>query len=159
MASRSATVRQLGISNDLLLVTTLSDVMYVDAHVLETPHARERTAEQWARAIMEDVTEAKRAHLTAAWATIELDLAPNAEGAVAGWRIGSSKPEHVLLQANSLLGFRGELALNVTDSAVQLATFVTMRDAHARDAWFRVVPAHLAFVRSLLEHAEDPLSS
>jgi len=155
MASHSATVRQLGINDDLLLVTTLSDVLYVDAHILETPHARERTAEQWARAIVEDVTETMREQLTAAWAAIGLDLAPAAAGTVAGWRITASTSERVLLQANSGLGFWGELAVTVTDGSVQLATFVTMRDAQARDAWFRVVPAHLAFVRSLLERAED----
>lgn len=158
MTSYNTAVRQLGISDEVLSATTLPDVLYVDAHVLETAHAGRRTAEQWARTVMEGVTEATREQLSAAWASIELDLAPATEGTIAGWCITSSTPEQVLLQANSGLGFRGELAITVTDSAVQLATFVTTRDAQARDLWFRVVPAHLTFVRSLLEHTAEGLS-
>jgi hypothetical protein len=160
MAMQTApTVRQRGIGNDVLLLTTLTDIMYVDAHVLETPRATERTAERWARAIMEDTTDCVQEQLTAAWAAIQLDLAPGTEGTIAGWHISSSTPKHVLLQVNSGLGFRGELAVTVTDGAVLMATFVAMADVHARDAWFRVVPAHLAFVRSLLEHAKEKISS
>ena len=158
MQPSSTTLRQLGINNDVLSATTLSNVLYVDAHVLETPHATERTPEQWARAIMEDISESMREQLTAAWAAIKLDLAPGAKGTIAGWRITSSTPERVLLQANSALGFHGELAITVTDSTVRLATFVTASDTQARDAWFRVVPAHLAFVQTLFEHTKDGLA-
>ncbi|WP_227983335.1 hypothetical protein [Nocardia spumae] len=146
-------VRQRGIADDLLALTTLADVVYVDCHVLDTPAATTRTAEQWARAIMEQVSDTVRARLTAAWAGIELDLHPGAPDTVAGWRIGFAAPECVVLRADSSLGFRGELVVDVSDGAVQIATFVAMEGTRAPDAWFPVVPGHLAFVRSLLEHA------
>ncbi|MCX5045615.1 hypothetical protein OG921_20835 [Aldersonia sp. NBC_00410] len=153
--SSNSAVRQLGISNDILLATTLSDVLYVDAHLLETPHAAERTPEQWARVMLEDIGESMRAQLNVARARIELELAPGVKNTISGWRITSSTSECIVLQANSSWGFRAELAIIVTDDAVRLATFVTASDPQARDAWFGVVPAHLALVRMLLEHAED----
>ncbi len=102
---------------------------------------------------MEDVTETVHMRLTAAWAGIELDLHPGAADTVAGWRITLATPECVVLQADSGLGFRGELVVEVGDGTVQIATFVAMDGTRAPDAWFPVVPGHLAFVRSLLEHA------
>ncbi|HEX5145151.1 MAG TPA: hypothetical protein VFW21_14905, partial [Mycobacterium sp.] len=76
---------------------------------METDRPDDRTAEQWARAIMEEVPDAVQDCLAAAWAKIELDLVPGAEGTVAGWRIADAQPEQVLLQSNSGLGFRGEV--------------------------------------------------
>ncbi|MEV5649463.1 hypothetical protein AB0L57_14545 [Nocardia sp. NPDC052254] len=149
----SPVVRQQGISDDLLALSTLTDVVYIDCHVLETPVATTRTAEQWARAIMEEVPEAVRATLTAAWAGIGLDLTPGAPGTVAGWRITIAAPECVVLRADSGLDFHGELVVEVGDGTVRIATFVAMRGTRAPDAWFPVVPGHLAFVRSLLERA------
>ncbi|PSR66875.1 hypothetical protein C8258_18540 [Nocardia sp. MDA0666] len=149
----SPRVRQCGITAELLTLTTLDDVVYIDSHVLETPAVTGRTAEQWARTIMEDVPEEVRARLRAAWAGIELDLTPGAPETVAGWRITFSAPDCLLLRADSGLGFHGELALEIRDGVVALSTFVAMRGTRAPDVWFSVVPGHLAFVRSLLERA------
>lgn len=149
----SPRVRQCGITAELLTLTTLDDVVYIDSHVLETPAGIGRTAEQWARTIMEDVPEEVRARLRAAWAGIELDLTPDAPETVAGWRITFSAPDRLLLRADSGLGFHGELALEIRDGVVALSTFVAMLGTRAPDVWFGVVPGHLAFVRTLLERA------
>ncbi len=146
-------VRQHGISDDLLALTTMTDVVYIDCHVLQTPVATTRTADQWARAIMEDVPEATRARLAAAWAGIELDLHPGPPDTVAGWRITFTAPERIVLRADSGLGFHGELVVEVGDDTVRIATFVAMDGTRAPDAWFPCVPGHLTFVRSLLEYA------
>ncbi|AHH16929.1 hypothetical protein NONO_c21310 [Nocardia nova SH22a] len=146
-------VRQHGISDDLLALTTLTDIAYIDCHVLETTTATTRTAQQWAHAIMADVPDTIRDQLAAAWSRIELDLHPGAPDTVAGWRIALATPERVVLRANSGLGFHGELVVEVDDGTVRIATFVAMGESWTPAAWFSIVPGHLAFVRSLLERA------
>lgn len=146
-------VRQSGITDDLLALTTFTDVVYADCHVLETPAATTRTAHQWARAIMEDVSDPVRRRLTTAWSGIRLDLDPTAPNTVCGWRVGFDSPECVVLRANSALGFSGELVIEVRDESVRIATFVTMSGPQGAAVWFPLVPGHTAVVRSLLEDA------
>ena len=146
-------VRQSGISDDLLALTTLTDVAYVDCHVLETPAATTRTAQQWARAIMEDVPAAVHERLITGWGGLRLDLEQDAPNTVCGWRIAVDSPKRVVLRANSELGFRGELVTEVLDRSVRFATFVTMSAPQGAQVWFPLVPKHTAVVRSLLEDA------
>jgi hypothetical protein len=63
----------------------------------------------------------------------------------------------VLLQAESGLGFEGQLLFRCDDSGVLLATFVQFHDHDARNVWDRSLPGHLGFVRSLLEARADRL--
>lgn len=59
-------VRQVAVPPDARAVTTLTDIGYEDAFALETPAAREPTAEQWARAVLEDAPAAFRQTLLVA---------------------------------------------------------------------------------------------
>ncbi|MFF7941808.1 hypothetical protein ACFZC5_19005 [Nocardia gamkensis] len=137
---------------ELLAFSTLADIQHSDAHLLSTDRAAERSAEQWARAIMEDVPVDMWATLERAWQAIALRRAPvGTAHAIAGWRIVHACPECVLLQAESAFGFEGQLLFRCSDSGVLLATFVQFHDSGARAVWDRALPAHLGFVRSLLD--------
>jgi hypothetical protein len=136
----------------ILAFSTLAEIQHSDAHLLRTSRAADRTAEKWARAIMEDVPADLRARLERAWQVIALRLAPRGTPhTIAGWSIAQACPDYVLLHADSAVGFEGQLLFRRSDRGVLLATFVQFHDPSARTVWDRALPAHLAFVRSLLE--------
>ncbi|QIS16658.1 hypothetical protein [Nocardia arthritidis] len=136
---------------EMLAVSTLTNIQHTDAHLLRIDHAPDRDAEQWARAVMEDVPAEVRAALERAWQVIALRLTPGGTDAIAGWSIAHNRPDYVLLQAESALGFEGQLLFQCRQSGLVLATFVQFHDPASRTVWERVLPAHLGFVRSLLE--------
>ncbi|MFG3621040.1 hypothetical protein [Nocardia sp. NPDC047654] len=145
-------VDTVDIGAETVAFSTLADIQHSDAHLLSADRAVERPAEQWARAIMEDVPADMWATLERAWQVIALRRAPvGTAHTIAGWPIVHASPECVLLQAESAFGFEGQLLFRCSDSGVLLATFVQFHDPGARTIWDRALPAHLGFVRSLLE--------
>jgi hypothetical protein len=145
-------VHAVEVDAEMLAFSTLTDIQYSDAHLLTANCTAERPAEQWARTIMEDVPADVRATLERAWQAIALRRAPAGTAhTVAGWPIVHTSPEYILLQAESVLGFKGQLLFRLGDSGILLATFVQFHDPGARTVWDRAVPAHLMLVRSLLD--------
>ncbi|MDE1675503.1 hypothetical protein [Nocardia gipuzkoensis] len=144
-------VDMVDVDAEMLAFSTLVDIQHSDAHLLGTDCALDRPAEQWARAIMEDVPADVRATLERAWQVIALRLAPvGAADTIAGWPIAHACTEYVLLHAYSAFGFEGQLLVRCSESGVLLATFVQFHDPAARTIWDRALPTHLRFVRSLL---------
>ncbi|MGO4617197.1 hypothetical protein AB4305_22415 [Nocardia sp. 2YAB30] len=145
-------VDTLDVDAEMLAFSTLADIRYSDANLLRTDRATDRPAEQWARAIMEDVPADMRARLERAWQAIALHRSSAGDDhAIAGWPITYASPEYVLLQAESAFGFEGQLLFRCSENGVLLATFVQFHHPGARAVWDRALPAHLGFVRSLLE--------
>ncbi|MFD4430876.1 hypothetical protein [Nocardia sp. NPDC058497] len=134
----------------------MTDIGHSDAHLLRTDRAADHSPEQWARAIIEDVPAEMRMRLEQAWSSIDLRLAPGGtERTVAGWAIVRTGPDHALLQAESALGFEGQLLFRCDEKGVLLATFVQFHDPAASAVWDRALPSHLMFVRSLMEARAD----
>lgn len=78
-------------------ISTLSHVDYEDAFVIDLGPAQDRTAEQWARAILEDTSPAMRRLLATAWFALRLDLGPTpSDQFVLGLKIQSRTPDRVL---------------------------------------------------------------
>ncbi|MGW4720404.1 hypothetical protein [Nocardia sp. NPDC004260] len=151
-AERRPRVDAIDIDTEMLAFSTLADIQHSDAHLLYTDRAADRSAEQWARAIMEEVPAEVRAVLERAWQVIALRLAPAGTAhTVAGWSIAHAGPDYVLLWAESALGFEGQLLFRCSKNGVLLATFVQFHDPGASTVWQRALPTHLGFVRSLLE--------
>ncbi|WP_052172609.1 hypothetical protein [Nocardia sp. BMG111209] len=149
---RSSNVDALEVDAGITAFSTLGDIRYSDAHLLRTDRVADRSAEQWARAILEEVPGDVRAGLERAWGSIGLQRSAfGADRSVAGWPIAYSCPEYVLLQAVSSYGFDGQLLFRCGESGVLVATFVQFREDGARAFWERAVAGHLRFVRSLLE--------
>src|SRR5215204_2556725 len=79
-------------------LTRLSRVDYTDATLLQTSLGRERSAEQWARATLEDAPASTRAVLRRGWLALGLALGtPDDPRRVLGWTIRSSSHDHALL--------------------------------------------------------------
>jgi hypothetical protein len=149
-ASSERRVRKVPVPADARARSTLSQIDYEDAFVLDNPGARDRTAEQWIREILEQAPLAVRSQLVSGWSSIGLKL--GREG-VLGWDVRRSTPDFVLLGAGSRIGMPGELLLERRDGALLFATFVQHDNALARAVWAGVEPVHVPVVRRVLEQA------
>ena len=134
---------------------TLRRVDYEDAFAVELGSAYVRTAEQWARAILEDAPLAMRNGLRRGWLALGLKLdAVPPERSVLGWEVRCSTRDSVLLGADSRIGMPAELLVTRQKRAVRIATFLEHRNAAARALWVTVEPAHRRIVPSVLVRAQ-----
>jgi hypothetical protein len=132
--------------------STLDQIDYADAFVVET--TGDHTAEEWARAVLEDAPAATRASLKSGWTSLGLKLDHrNSEPNVLGWRIRRNTEDHLLLEAGGWLGLSGELLFERRDGELHFSTFVRQRHVAARGLWAAIEPTHVRVVRGLLEDA------
>ena len=149
-----ATVSEVTLPDDLRSLATLDRIDYFDSYLLAG--VPERTAERWARAMLEDAPAPTRAQLVVGWTAIGLDLTlPTSARGVLGWRIAYRTRETLVLSAGSRLGLAGNLVYAVRPEGLHFATFTQQTNRVARAAWERIVPQHQGIVRSLLRKAGD----
>src|ERR1700728_222301 len=122
------TVRQIPLPADVRAICTLTRIDYADAFIVETGQARDRTAEQWARAILDDAPVSTRDMLSRGWASLGLRLGPRHPDPrhVLGWEILPSDPGVALLGARGRFGLCGELLFQRQEHALLFATFVRL---------------------------------
>lgn len=145
-------VSQISLPNDARVLSTLSRIDYRDAFRVNS--SAELSAEQWARAALEDASPAVRARLLLGWTALGLRLgAPWSEQRVLGWKIEHSTPSHLLLTARSWLGLRGQLLFHREPHGLLFATFIQQSNPAARTLWAAITTTHQHTVRSLLTHA------
>jgi hypothetical protein len=91
-------------------LSTLSEVDYEDAFLVETGTTHDRTGEQWTRAILEDAPVIIGSALRWGWSALALQLgSTGSDGLVLGWELRRSTPDFALLGANSSIGMPAEL--------------------------------------------------
>lgn len=147
-------MRQIAVPPDARELSTLAHIDYEDAFLVETGRAGDRTAEQWARAVLEDAPIAARSALLSGWSAIGLKIGRGrSERSVLGWEVRESTPDFVLLGADSHIGMPGELLFKHAGEALLFATFVQQDNHFARAIWAGVEPVHVPVVRSILEQA------
>jgi len=153
-ADEPPTVRQVSIPPAARAVSTLSRVDYADGFLLRMDPADSRTAEQWARATLEDTPISTQRALRRGWFALGLKLGQAAaERAVLGWEIRRSDPDSLLLAAGSRIGMPAELVFQRERDTLLLATFVEHRNPIARALWAMVAPSHRQIVPRLLKRA------
>jgi hypothetical protein len=141
-------------------LSTLARIDYADAFLVQTGPAENRTAEQWARAILEQAPITTRAQLLSGWSAIGLKVGTlRAERSVLGWQVRVSAAEFALLGADSRIGMPGQLLFKRERRALLFCTFVQHNNPVARAVWAAVEPAHIRVVRDLLEEASQRLCS
>jgi len=134
---------------------TLRRVDYEDAFAVELGSAHVRTAEQWARAILEDAPLAMRNGLRRGWLALGLKLdATSSERSVLGWEVRRSTPDYVLLGADSRIGMPAELLVTGQKRAVHIATFLEHQSSAARAMWATFERAHRRIVPRVLVQAQ-----
>ncbi|MEA2125707.1 MAG: hypothetical protein QOI80_2489 [Solirubrobacteraceae bacterium] len=151
-ALTAGAVRQVAMPPDARSLSTLPRVDYEDAFLVPLEAADDRTAEQWARAILEDAPIAVRSALTSTWHTLGLRLgSPLSERHVLGWEVRRSDRDVVLLGARSRVGMPAELLVRLEPRTLLFATFVQFENPLARTVWAGVEPMHVRVVPRMLE--------
>lgn len=148
-------VHQVELPPDARSLSTLSRVDYEDAFLVETgPAVQDRTAERWARSMLEDAPAVVRGALPPGWFALGLRLgSPWNDRLVLGWEMRRSSPDFALFGARSHLGFLAELLFKRQRETLLFATFVQEQNGFARALWAGLGPPHRRVVRYLLEHA------
>jgi hypothetical protein len=147
-------VRQVTLPSAARALSALSQVDYEDAFLVETGPARDRTGEQWARAILEGAPESTREALSRGWTALGLRLGPaRSDRHVLGWEVRRSTQDTALLGASGRLGLSGELLFERRQQTLLFATFVQLDNPAARALWAGIEAQHRQVVRDLLEQA------
>ena len=148
-------VRKVAVPRDARELSTLDHVDYEDCFVFETNAARDRTAEQWARAILEDAPAALRRTLRSGWLSLGLKLGSTtpSDRRVLGWHVRRSSPDVAILGAPSRLGFDADLLVKRQDGSMLFSTFVQVDSPAAKALWAVLPAGHQAVVRQVLEQA------
>jgi hypothetical protein len=142
-------VRQVEVPPAVLERSTLQRVDYADTFRVELADVRARTAEQWARAVLEDAPAAVRGQLLSGWNSLGLKVGTGRTG-VLGWNVVSATPDVLLLGAESRIGMPGQLLFERHGDELVFATFVEHGNAAARAVWGSVKRVHVTTVRGLL---------
>jgi hypothetical protein len=150
-------VREVAVPRSARRLCTLARVDYEDGFLVETGAASDRTAEQWARAILEDAPALVRSALPWGWSALGLKIgSTRSDRPVLGWEVRRSTPDLVLLAADSRLGLPAELLFKCRQRTLLFATFVQQENPVARAVWAGVTPVHRQVVRYVLEQASRP---
>ena len=153
----SGRVRQVALPPYARALSTLSRVDYQDAFALATGPMPDRTAEQWARVLLEDAPASTRSSLSRGWSRLGLRLgsAPP-DRSVLGWEIRRSTPDVALLGAEGRFGLSGELFFERQPRSLLCATLIHLENPVARGLWAVIEARHRQVVRDLLERADAP---
>lgn len=145
-------VRQITPPPDLLDKTTLVDVDYQDCFLVDVgPSLSARTAEQWARTVLEEAPAPMRRALVTGWKGLGLRLGSlTSTEHVLGWLIRANDPDRVLLAADGRLGITGELLFERQPDTLRFATFARLDNPAAQAVWAGTRPVHERMVRRLL---------
>jgi hypothetical protein len=149
-----ARVREIAVPQTARAISMLPRIDYQDAFIVETGPTRDRTAEQWARAIVEDAPLVTRRTLRRGWSALGFKLGPTeSDGFVLGWAVRRSTPDVALLGASSRIGMPAELLLVRHPEQLQFGTFVQHKNLFARALWAAIEAGHKVVVRKALEQA------
>jgi hypothetical protein len=149
-------VHQIAVPPPVRALSTLSDIDYEDAFLVRSGPDQERTAEQWAREVLEGASIAVRAKLLSGWSALGLKLRSSGPS-VLGWPVRVNTPEFMLLGADSRIGMPGQLLFKREHDALLFCTFVQHDGPIAHRVWAAVEPAHVRIVRDILEQARRRL--
>ncbi|MDT5290922.1 MAG: hypothetical protein QOF88_5811 [Mycobacterium sp.] len=147
-----ATARKVTVPDDVRELSTLPRIDYADAFLVDTSAHPERTAERWAKAMLEEAPASMRAKLLSGWTALGLKAAESGPSILA-WEVHSSAPDALLLGRDSRIGMPGELLFALRPEGLLFATFVHHRTPATRAVWAAVVRTHVRTVLELLERA------
>jgi hypothetical protein len=142
--------------DDVVGYSELSSVEYTDCFLIAGIRPGERSAEGWARHVLEGAPADTRSSLRSGWTRLGLRLQPfGAPGTVLGWEISRAEPDRILLGASSRIGMPGELFFERRADDVLFATLVHLGNPAARAVWAAARPIHLRVVEGLLTRAAE----
>jgi hypothetical protein len=147
-------VCQIAVPMEARALSTLSRIDYEDAFLVDVGPVSQRTAEQWARAVVEEAPASVQRTLQSGWVALGIELRGGApDCSVLGWPIRHSTPEVVVLGTRSPIGLEGELLFKRHEHRLLFATFIQHDRDAGRGAWATIEPMHAPLVRRILEQA------
>jgi hypothetical protein len=147
-------VREIDLPPEARALTALSRVDYTDCFILETDRVRDRTGEEWARAILEEAPATTRDTLRRGWRALGVRLGSTADGRlVLGWLVRSSSPEFALLAVRSVFGLEAEVLVKRERDGVLAATLMKFNNPLIRGFWAGFSFQHRRVLRHLLVQA------
>lgn len=110
-----------------------------------------RTAEQWARLVLERAPRKARAQMLTVWTLLGIPLAPPwSRTQVLGWRILHNTPAAIVLESRAALGITARLVFHTSGTHLTQVMLVRYDHRPGRLVWSRLAPGHRRFIRSLL---------
>jgi hypothetical protein len=138
----------------LVPVADSAHLDYHDAFLAGIGEHADRTAGEWARAMLTDAPAATRRALARGWSALGLRLEPAGSAeSVLGWGIRRSTPDLALLGVSGRRGLSGELLFLRQPDSLLFATFVQLDNPLARGLWAAIAARHRQVVQDLLERA------
>ena len=146
--------REIQVPEATFALDTLASPTWTYTCELATSKADRRSAEGWARAVIEGAPRLLRWFVVTGWIVgLRLRLGPRrSTDLVAGWEIVSSTPTAVILAVGSF-ALSAHLVVQVEDSRIIHSTFVRYDRWPARFMWTVAAPIHRRVIPYLLEHA------
>ena len=126
-------------------VQDLDDVDYADAYTVEITPGDSRSAEEWARAILESLPRIPNAALLGLWSLFMRPGPPHSRDHVLGLRIRERSPHAIVLQPDTKLGdIRLVLITESTERQtwLHLASFGRFGGWQGRVGWAFTGPLH-----------------
>ena len=121
-------------------LSTLDRVDYVDACTASVPNAAGRSAEEWARVVLEQTSLGQRAPVL--WTALGLRLGPRpSPGHIQGWRIAGRGDDWIRAETSSWYA-SAQAVCRVDDAHVSVALFLRYDRPVAAAIWFLVGPLH-----------------
>jgi Protein of unknown function (DUF2867) len=149
----TTSVRKLDhVPRDARDLSLLSAVDYADAFLVDTRFHPERSAHDWALAVLEEAPLATRTQLLAGWTALGLKGAESGES-VLGWTVRRRGEDFVLLGRDSRIGMPGELLFALRPDGLLFATFVDQRSPGSKAMWAAVRATHVRTVTALLQRS------
>jgi hypothetical protein len=149
---------EVPVPDDTRALSTLARIDYENAIVkaldaVDGP-ARDRTGEQWARAVLEDAPAEMRYALTRGWSQLGLQLGPmQSDQHVLGWAVRHSTPDSALLAGGSPSTLQGELLVEHRQGTLLFASFIQHGSDEARARWAAVEHMHTPAMCRLVDEA------
>jgi hypothetical protein len=149
-------VREITLPRSAQVLSTLQRLDYTDGFRLKTEHAEEFTAEEWARALLEEAPEATRRGLRRGWRALGVRVGPADDPSlVLGWEIRRSSEDFVVLGVRSWIGTEAEVLCLREPDALVVGTLVQLRNPVARTVWACIESHHRKVVRHLVRSAGE----
>ena len=133
---------------------TLASPDYVDLFTADTSGATDQSAEEWARAVLEDTPIGRSAPVL--WRQLGLRLGPTpSPDYVHGWKIADRGDDWIRIEANSWF-MTAHAVVHVNDGQLSLALFVRYDQPIAALIWPPVSAMHRRGVPVMLRQALKP---
>jgi len=143
---------KVAVPPDVRARSALPRIDYEDCFAVESDSAQDRTAEEWARVLLEGSPAATRRALRLGWFSLGLRIgSTNNDRLVLGWPVRRSDPDCVLLGTSSRLGFEAEVFCKREQHELFAGTLMQLESRAARAVWAGVAPRHRRVVRTILE--------